>query len=67
MIHRISNHHWHVIYGPFEQHVIGTRQQAQQTLQQLRRRWKSEIDRLPWYSRWIGRLNMKMIDLVVEA
>ena len=64
MIIRDSKFQWTVIYGCYQQIVVGTRQQAEGTEQVLRRLHKADVDHLPWYGRWIGRLNMWMIDLV---
>lgn len=63
MIIRTAAHQWTVIYGPFEQIVVGTRAQAKGTEQVLRKMHKQIVDALPWYCRWIGKLNMWMIDL----
>ena len=63
MIVRTASHQWTVFYGPYEQMVVGTRKQAKDTEQFLRKLHKQTVDRLPWYCRWIGRLNMAMIDL----
>ena len=64
MIVRQKNHQWLVIYGPFEQLVVGTRAQAKGTERLLRSLHKQTVDALPWYCRWIARLNMWMIDTV---
>lgn len=63
MIVRTAQHQWIVYYADFEQHVVGTRKQAQDTEKFLRKLHKQTVDALPWYCRWIGKLNMWVIDL----
>lgn len=63
MVIRTSKYQWVAVYGPYEQIVVGTRKQAKETEETLRRLHKADVDHLPWYTRWIGRLNMWMIDI----
>jgi hypothetical protein len=64
MIIRDSKFQWTVVYGPYQQIVVGTREQAEGTEKVLRNLHKADVDSLPWYGRWLGRLNMWMIDIV---
>ena len=64
MIERIGPFEWLCIYGSNQQKVVGTRYSAEQTLRTMKAAWKQDLKLLPWYLRWAGTLNMKMIDLI---
>lgn len=61
MIRRVANFEWLVSFGPYQQHVIGTRHSANQTLNELKDRWRAEIKQLPWYLRIFESLNLKFL------
>ena len=59
MIMRISKFEWLVIYGRYEQMVVGTRFSAERTLEDLKVKWSKGMLTLPWYKKMFEVISLK--------